>query len=260
MKVWDSHTGNVGPQLPRPHRPRQQPGVQPRRPAPGLGKPRYDGQGLGRDATGTEPTVTNRRGRLDRPRRALSPDREMQPCPRSRRTTRRRGFTLIELLVVIAIIADPDRPAAARRPEGPRGRRPHELRQQPQATRAGVPQLPRRPRQVSPGGGGPAQPRLPAIPPPEAPRARDVPAAVPGTGGARRPVPLGRLLVRPAEPAGREHAVESLAVPVGAGEPGSGRVAPHGYPAAGRSRSTARPPAGTTRAWVSSMPAWSAPA
>ena len=74
-----------------------------------------------------------------------------------------------------------------------------------------------------------------------------------------QPVPLGRLLVRPAEPAGREHAVESLAVPVGAGEPGSGRVAPDGRPAAGETRSTARPPVGTTRAWVSSTPAWSAP-
>ena len=52
VKVWDSHTGELRPQLPRPHRPRQQPGVQPRRPAPGLGKPRSHGQGLGRDATG----------------------------------------------------------------------------------------------------------------------------------------------------------------------------------------------------------------
>ena len=59
-------------------------------------------------------------------------------------TTPRRGFTLIELLVVIAIIADPDRPAAAGRAEGPRGRRADQVRQQPQADRPGRPQLSRR--------------------------------------------------------------------------------------------------------------------
>ena len=38
----------------------------------------------------------------------------------------------------------PDRPAAARRPEGPRGRRPHAVHEQPQADRPGAAQLPRR--------------------------------------------------------------------------------------------------------------------
>src|SRR5262249_24108571 len=55
----------------------------------------------------------------------------------------------------------------------------------------------------------------------EVPRARYVPAAIPGTAGACQPVPLGRLLVRPAEPVSREQPVENLPVPVGAGGPNS---------------------------------------
>ena len=51
VRVWDSHTGKLVRSF-RGHRPRQQRGVQPRRPAPGLGKPRSHGQGLGRDAIG----------------------------------------------------------------------------------------------------------------------------------------------------------------------------------------------------------------
>ena len=49
---------------------------------------------------------------------------------------------------------DPDRPAAARRPEGPRGRRPDQVRQQPPPTRARLPQPPRRHRPLPHGGLG----------------------------------------------------------------------------------------------------------
>ena len=56
----------------------------------------------------------------------VSTERPRREAHRWGRTHRRAAapFTLIELLVVIAIIADPDRPAPARRPEGPRGGRP----------------------------------------------------------------------------------------------------------------------------------------
>ena len=54
---------------------------------------------------------------------------------------------------------DPDRPAAARRAEGPRGRRPHELHEQPQADRPRVPQPPRRPRHLPARGLGPPRMR-----------------------------------------------------------------------------------------------------
>ncbi len=50
----------------------------------------------------------------------------------------------------------------------------------------------------------------------EAPRAGNLPAAVLGPRAPGQPVRLGRLVVRPAEPDGREHAFGDLAVPIGA--------------------------------------------
>ena len=95
------------------------------------------------------------------------------------------------------------------------------LRQQPEAARPGLRTITTTTHDSFPRGRWARSVRLPAIRGTEAPRARDLPAAVPGTAGARQPVPLGRLLVRPAEPAGREHAVASLAVPVGGRRTGS---------------------------------------
>src|SRR5262249_10081491 len=104
----------VGPNLPRPHRPGRRHGVQPRRPAFVLRQPGQDSESLGPDATEPGPgSLTNPwsdgfpsrpDGLRNSPPAAVSPDESGVAMPQSLKTARRRGFTLLELLVVIAII------------------------------------------------------------------------------------------------------------------------------------------------------------
>ena len=81
-------------------------------------RPQASGQALAAIATNPVPAAKPKQSPLPVPaERTVS----MLRSPSARRPS---AFTLIELLVVIAIIADPDRPAVARRAEGARGRRP----------------------------------------------------------------------------------------------------------------------------------------
>ena len=126
------------------------------------------------------------------------------------------------------------------------------VHQQPQADRPGLPPPSRHLRHVSPGvGPGPVH-RPPGADHPGWTRDFRVPPAVPRTGGARQDLPLGQACPGPGEPAGGDHAVEGLSVPVGgAGPLGHGRGRPCAITV-----TAARAPAATMRASGRSIPVW----